>query len=405
LSTQTKSQLAVSVETTIAAPLTQLYYLVSTRSGWLDWFADKGFGNVAKHGILQIHHPTAGPLAFLFEELIPEEQVRMTVLCPETKAMSEAVVHLAEDGDMVTVSLEHTGLEEEEQARWEKIWREGLESLKEILETGKDPRMWNRPFLGVTVEEWVTPELAAKKGIPTEFGLLINNVFEGKGAEQAGIRGGDTIISLAGFEIRGFQDLLNVYAEHKAGATIEVQFYQGESLKTADLTLSAYPVPEVPATAQDVADNLSAVFKKVNKRIDQLLEGKNEAQVGYRPAAGEWHAKEVIAHIIASEQDSMVWLSSYISGREIYPYTSGVPARLKAILAMYPTMQELRKKLAEVQKELVMMLGEVPADVVSRKTSLLRLAFTYSMDASLHYKDHLAQLKAILEAAENVEIS
>ena len=60
-------------------------------------------------------------------------------------------------------------------------------------------------------------------------------------------------------------------------------------------------------------------------------------ELEYRHAAGEWSVKEVLAHLIASEEDSIHWLGSYLAGREVYPYTSGTPARLKSLLVLYPT--------------------------------------------------------------------
>ncbi len=75
------------------------------------------------------------------------------------------------------------------------------------------------------------------------------------------------------------------------------------------------------------------------------------------------------------------------------------------ITSMYPTMKALLKKLAETQKELVAMVREIPAEVAGRKTSMIRLAFAYSFDISLHYRDHLAQLKETLEMAADVRPS
>lgn len=405
MSTQSTSLEAVVAETVIAAPQSQLYHLISTRSGWLDWFGDKGFGSVTLHGILEIHHDKSGSIAFVFQEFQPEERVRFTVLIPKTMETSEAEVHLRPVEDGVAVSVAHTGLDVEGQERWQKLWQNALDNLKEILETGKDPRMWNRPFLGVMVEEWVTPEIAAEKELPTDYGMRLSGIFEGRGAEQAGIRGGDIIISLASTDLLDFDALLNVYSEVQAGDTVPVEYYRGDSLHTADLTLSSYPVPEVPATAQDIADNLAELFKKANERLNELFEGRNEAQANFQPAAGEWNAKEILAHLIAAENDSLLWLGSYIAGREVYPYTSGVPARVKMLTSVYPTVDQLLKKLDETQKELVALISEAPAEMVARKSSLLRLAFTYSLDVRLHYKDHLAQLKETLDQAVELNVS
>jgi hypothetical protein len=405
LSTQTTSTQIITAEISITAPVAQLYYLVSTRSGWLDWFADKAFGHVGSQGILQMYYQKVGHIALIFKKFVQDESVSFTTLDPETMETSDVEISFAADDGQVTISVAQSGLDGEIAAKWQKVWQENLDSLKEIFETGKDPRTWNRPFLGVTVEEWVSTEYAAEHGLGVESGMHLNSVFEGKGAQQAGMRAGDVLISLAGIEIVDYEALMLVYQDHKAGATIPVVYYQDGEIFESELTLSSYPVPDVPATTQDMADNLDAFFHKANKKIAQLLEGQTEAQTSYRPAAGEWNAKEIIAHMIAAESDSVGWLGSYIAGREVYPYTSGVPARIKMITSLYPTMDALLKKMGETQKELVAMVREVPAEVSGRKTSLLRLAFAYSFDISLHYRDHLNQLKETLEMAADVRPS
>lgn len=405
MSTPTTSLPAVSATVSVAAPRAQLYRLISTQSGWVDWFADKGFGNLATDSVFEVHHYRAGNLGFVYQAFMPDQSVQFTLLPLKTLKPSEVVVRLEDQGDEVAVLLEHSGLDADETEYWQQIWQDGLDTLKAILETGKNPRIWNRPFLGVMVDEWVTPEVAAEKDLATTSGMRISSVFEDKGAAKAGLTGGDTIISLAGVEITDFDALMEVYAVHKAGATIPVKYYRGNELHTADLTLSAYPVPDVPATAQDIADNLAAFFKNANQKINEILDQQTETQLGFRPAAGEWSAKEVLAHMIASENDSLVWLSSYINGRENYAYTSATPARIKMLLSIYPTTAALLKKLAQTQAELVALISEVPADMVNRKSSLIRLAFTYSLDISLHYRDHLSQLKDLLAQASDVRSS
>lgn len=407
MSTQTTSIQAVTAKAVIDATAPQLYHQISTRSGWLDWFGDKGFGNVHPKGILQIHHSKmGGNAAFIFKHFEPDVAVRFNVIDPETLSISEAVISLEEGDEGTTITVEHSGLGVvEEYEYWQEVWQDSLDSLKAILETGQDPRLWERPFLGVMVEEWVNEEYAAEKNLPVDYGMQITSVFKGKGAEQAGVQGGDIIVSLAGIDIVDYESLAQVYRKHKAGDTIEVSFYHGDTLQKSELTLSSFPVPDVPATADDVADGLAKFFKKGNEKIEMLLEDKNEAQMDFRPAAGEWNAKEIIAHLVAAEVDSLVWLGTYVSGREMYPYTSNVPARVKMLTAVYPTMDELLEKLKESQKELVAMVNAVPVDVAGRKTGLLRLAFTYLFDINLHYREHLNQLKETLEQAADVRAS
>ena len=75
------------------------------------------------------------------------------------------------------------------------------------------------------------------------------------------------------------------------------------------------------------------------------------------------------------------------------------------LASVYPTTDALTKKLAETQKELVALISEAPAELVNRKSSLLRLAFTFSLDVRLHYKEHLAQLKTVLDQAVDLSVS
>lgn len=403
MTTQLVSTQEVTAEVFIQAPASQLYYFFSTSSGWFDWFVQKGVGNVSKQGILQMHHDTAGRLAFYFQEMVPEKRVVFNVLKPEKVQMGEVEIFLEEAASGTDIRLEHSGLEPEDTAWAHELWQNSLNTLKELMEEGRDPRLWNRPFLGVTVADWVTPEYATEHQLATDSGMHLNSVFEGRGAAEAGISGGDTIISLAGIAINSYEALLSVYKDHRAGDTIDVEYYHGEELRQTRLTLSAFPVPEVPPTAQDIADKLDDFFRKVNKKIEQLFAGKNEAQAEYRPAAGEWNAKEVLAHMIAAEGDAIHWLGSYLAGREVYPYISATPARLKSLLVLYPTTGALLNKLQETQKELVALISETPAEVVNRKASLVRMSFAYSLDISMHYKEHLSQLSDVLEHASDVQ--
>jgi uncharacterized protein YndB with AHSA1/START domain len=402
LTTQVVSTTEVTAKIFIEAPVSQLYYLFSTRSGWFDWFAHKGLGNVAKGGILQLYHETAGPMAFFFQELNPDKRIIFTFLTQEKLPAGEVEISLEQAQGGAEIRVEHAGLEPDEADKFQTLWQDSLNNLKELMEEGRDPRLWNRPFLGVTVADWVTPEYAAENNLATESGMHLNSVFKDRGAAEAGISRGDTIITLAGIAITDYESLFSVYVDHRAGDTIDVEYYHGEEFRQSRLTLSAYPVPEVPSTALDIADKLDHFLQKVNAKIERILAGQNEAKSEYRPGAGEWNAKEILAHLIASENDSIHWLGSYLAGREVHPYTAGTAARLKSLLVLYPTTSALQKKLRETQKELVALISEIPAEVVNRKASMVRLAFAYSMDVSMHYKEHLAQLSETLESASDL---
>ncbi|MFN2144740.1 MAG: PDZ domain-containing protein [Anaerolineales bacterium] len=386
----------------IDAQIAQIYHCFSTLSGWLDWFAEKGFGYVTTDSVMEFHLHKTGKVAFLFQELEKNVRVRFRYINLNLVESSDVEIGFEETAEGVTISLVQEGIPPEKEEEYQSFWEARLNALKAIFETGRDPRLWDRPFLGVTVADWVTPEYAAEHSLATESGMHLNSVFEGRGAEQAGIQDNDVIVSLAGQQIENYDDLQNIFAQHRAGDTLDVSFYHKAELKHSRLTLSLYPVPEVPANAQDIAEKLERLYQQMNKAIEQLLHGKLEAQMEYRPSAGEWNAKEILAHLIAYESDSFTWLNSYIVGQEVHLYTANNPATIKTLTVVYPTMEALLKRYRQSQQELVTLLTEVPSDVVNRKTSMLRLALSYSVTISMHYKEHLNQLKETLEAAADV---
>lgn len=397
-----KPAATLKISKQIEAPLDQVYHCFSTPAGWLDWFAEKGFGYVTPDSILELHQHKIGKIALRFQQLERNTQVRFRYFDLSSAEASDVDIHFDSADQGVQIMLTQSGFAPESQPELQDMWEESLDALKALFETGRDPRLWGRPFLGVTVVDWVTPEYAAEHQLTPQSGMLLGSVFEGKGAEKAGIQDGDVIVGLDGRPLNNFDDLQIVFAEHRSGDTLEVSFYHGEALKTSQLTLSEYPVPEVPANTQDIAEKLAHFYQKVNASVDQLLEDKLEAQTEYRPAGGEWNAKEIIAHLIAYETDAFNWLSSYIAGQEVHTYISRTPATIKTLTSVYPSMAALLGRFRQTQQELTTLLSEVPADVVSRKPSMVRLAMSFSLSLGLHYKEHLNQLKETLEAAADV---
>ncbi len=402
MTTQAAPTQALKLSVQIDAQINQIYHCFSTLSGWLDWFAEKGFGYVAPDSVMELHLHKTGKVAFHFLSLEKNVRVRFRFVNLTILESNDVEISFEETAQGVQILVTEEGLPPEKQEEYQSFWETRLNALKAIFETGRDPRLWERPFLGITVEDWVTPEYAAEHGLTAKYGLHLSDVFEGRGAESAGLRKNDVIVSLAGQQLENYDDLQNLFAQYHAGDTVDISFYHGEELKQSRLTLSAYPVPEVPANAQDLAEKLERFYKQLNKAVEQLLEGKLEAQMEYRPAAREWNAREIIAHLIAYESDSFTWLNSYIAGQEAHIYTANNPATIKTLTAVYPTMDALLKRFRQSQQELVTLLTEVPSEVVNRKTSMLRLALSYSITIGMHYKEHLNQLKQTLEAAADV---
>ena len=75
-----------------------------------------------------------------------------------------------------------------------------------------------RPLIGISLRE-ITPEIAAINDIPA--GVQVAYVSEGGAADKAGIKAGDTIVSVDGKLVETTKDVSDIRDKHKAGETIQ----------------------------------------------------------------------------------------------------------------------------------------------------------------------------------------
>ena len=104
----------------------------------------------------------------------------------------------------------------------------------------------------------VFPSLAARTGLPIDYGILVSRVKTGGNAEAAGIRGGnpsdfvafggitvylggDVIIGIGDNEIRTIQDFYSALEPTSPGELIDVQVFRNGSKKRLQVTLSERP--------------------------------------------------------------------------------------------------------------------------------------------------------------------
>lgn len=109
-----------------------------------------------------------------------------------------------------------------------------------------------RPTLAIMPLE-IGPDLADQIGLPNDYGVLVQRVLPGGGAERAGIRGGtqraalgntpvmlggDFIVAIDGQEITSAQDINNAMNSHKAGDTVTVTLFRGRTRQDVRVTLT-----------------------------------------------------------------------------------------------------------------------------------------------------------------------
>ena len=93
-----------------------------------------------------------------------------------------------------------------------------------------------RPGLGVTVISVSDFQSAMQYGV-SSLGVYIQSVNSGSGAEKAGLKAGDRIVSVDGTLVEATGDVTGVLDEHEIGDTVEVQVAREGQLISMQVTL------------------------------------------------------------------------------------------------------------------------------------------------------------------------
>ena len=112
-----------------------------------------------------------------------------------------------------------------------------FEIAQDLIVNGSTGPNLNRPVMGVTVITINTPELAQQYNV-TAYGVYVVEVNKGSGADKAGLKPGDRIVSLDDTEVNNLDDLTVILDEHKAGDTVSVVIVRDRRMLTSKITLS-----------------------------------------------------------------------------------------------------------------------------------------------------------------------
>jgi serine protease Do len=116
-----------------------------------------------------------------------------------------------------------------------------VNAAKPIIDELRQGTTRSRPFLGVKMFT-VTPSIAQELGIKADSGALVADVTAGSGAEVAGLRNGDVIISIDGKEVKAAEEVTSAVNAHHPGEEIKLTFRRGEATTEATVKLGERPV-------------------------------------------------------------------------------------------------------------------------------------------------------------------
>jgi S1-C subfamily serine protease len=99
------------------------------------------------------------------------------------------------------------------------------------------------PFLGVQAVADLSPEVAEQYQLGGRAGALVQSVLAGSPASNAGLRGGDLVVRVAGRAVRGWDELKVAVRQVEVGQTIQIVVVR----QGRELTLSITPIDQATA--------------------------------------------------------------------------------------------------------------------------------------------------------------
>ncbi len=135
-----------------------------------------------------------------------------------------------------------------------------VDEVKGIFSDLQDYGYVTGAYLGVYVRD--VDASAQAYGVPA--GAYIDEPMQGYCAEKGGIKAGDIIINLGGYDVDSVGDLTNVLRRFKAGETVSVTVYRAGKQEYLTVTLDEKPAPEetptTPAPTVPSSDDFGDIF-------------------------------------------------------------------------------------------------------------------------------------------------
>jgi S1-C subfamily serine protease len=132
-----------------------------------------------------------------------------------------------------------------------------INTVRDVVAQLKTSGHVEHPFFGV-VSRPISSRIARVFNLAAPTGLLVESVYSGSGAEQAGLvggsdqvvlagesyqLGGDLIVKVDGMPVSTTERLREIVAQHEPGDTVLVHFYRGSELRTTNVKLGRQSPP------------------------------------------------------------------------------------------------------------------------------------------------------------------
>ena len=400
----TDAKLELTFTQAVDASPKDVYYAFATAQGWRNWLCDSARFEARPGGSYQLAWNSGWYAAGTVNECTRPERVALTWFGKGDPGPTDVMVELKGKDGGTMVELHHSGFGQGDD--WQKVheeagkvWQTGLENLESIFTSGEDLRIVRRPLIGFVPSDF-NEEIAIEIGVPVTKGMRIDQILEGMGAERAGLQSNDVIVEMDGMTITGFADLAVARHGKQAGDTVALVVYRGEERIEAEMALSPPPIPEVPLDPVALAERARAIDAEIMNELRVLFEGVSEAEAEFNPSPEEWSAKEVMAHLIISEQQGQLGIAEFYcdAQREFAGEFGNVRAQLTTVLSTTSTINKLIDRFESSKKETAILL-ELAEELKARKGVLWLLGLNMWQIPGFHERTHMDQMRTAIEAA------
>jgi uncharacterized protein YndB with AHSA1/START domain len=394
---------SLSFSAHVSAPPSQLYRAFTNSTSFREWLCDTATTGVREGGHVFLAWNDGYNSRGNFTSLKTDQEVAFTWHGTEPAATAVTVRLSAIDGG-TAVELAHSGLGagdawEMAEEEFNRGWQISLENLKSVIETGEDLRFTRRPMLGVLVGE-LNADSARELGVPTDKGVRLDNVIEGMGAAAAGLQANDVLVQVGDGKISDYASLQTTMQRHRAGETVHVEFYRHSERKSVEMLLHGRPLPEIPWNGAALADRVRERYAGEFAELREFLSEVSDEEAGVAPALGQWCIKDVLSHLIHSEQGQRNYMLDVLGGHEplFDDYRGNMYVQIAGTRTVYPTMRDLLDLLAREQQETVAMIANLPEESLANRAGYWRIAYNL-LESPYHHRIHMEQMQEALAAA------
>ena len=396
----------VTSEQLIKTTPAQVYYALTHATLLHEWLCD--YATVAPHPGGRMYLWWHGDFYSAGEYIALEENksVKFKWFARFDPAPTEVLITFTKKGEETLVVLNHIvpdGDDWKHRAQgFKSEWDSTLQNLASVLETGLDRRAFDRPMVGININDF-NPEIAQKLQVPVSQGMRVADVQEGMGAAKAGLCTDDVIVEMDGEPITNdFGSFVNALRGKKGGDKVEIEFYRGPQKKSVIMELWKRPVPDISWNPKDLSKRVRLMYNESLSKLEVCFINVSDEEADFEPAPGEWSAKQTLAHLIQTERGWIANLDDSVGGYERLAddWGGNIPAHINATVRAYGTTSEMLEELRRLSVELVTFLAVLPESFIDRKSSYF-LKAAQMLELESHTFSHADQINRAISKAKN----